>query len=302
MILNEEYYRTLWEKFESTTTLNTFNGNTSCLTTKLILEHYWKNQPIHINFQNSKETMFEIGRHLFVELANDIYLNHYDLPDNYNVGDKLKRIRDNQYYEIVKAENDNFSLRQILRKTKAEISPALLSGINYDRLTKNFVKVDAGRGISEKTIKNYFDFFEKLNNEKNEFPKTNFEKKSVFIAKKPLWDSLTEKNKIPSTYLPNPREENGISETKSIPALSDCLVYFTPKYDVCYQKILSKGEKIKTIIVFDTEAEKIEQILQDKARFGFNLIVLSNSYSPVKNQAIPCWDWFREEIEIVNAL
>ena len=302
MILNDEYYTTLWKKFENTKTLNVFDSNISCLTTKLILEHYQKNQPLHINFQNSKEVIFDIGQHLFVELANDIYLNHYDLPDNYNVGDKLKRIRDNQYYEIVKVENDNFSLRQILRKTKAEISPALLSGINYDRLTKNFVKIDAGKGISERTIKNYFAFFEELNNEKSEFPKTNFEKKTVFIAKKPLWDSLPNRNKIPCAYLPNPREENGTTETRSIPALQDCLAYFTPKYEVCYSNILTKNEKVKTIVVFDTEADKIEQMLQDKAKFGFNLIVISNSISPLKSQSIPCWNWFKEEVEIVNAL
>ena len=63
-----------------------------------------------------------------------------------------------------------------------------------------------------------------------------------------------------------------------------------------------KGEKIKTIIVFDTEADKIEQMLQDKVRFGFNLIVISNSFSPLKTGAIRCWNWFREELEIINAL
>ncbi|MBK7097761.1 MAG: hypothetical protein IPH58_04680 [Sphingobacteriales bacterium] len=304
MILNKEYYQQLWEKFKNTNTLGVFNDNASCLTTKLILEHYSQNKPVHFNFQNSKETIFEIGKHLFIELANDIYCNQYDLPDNYNVGDKLKRIRDNQYYEIVKVENDNYSLRQVLRKTKIEISPALLSGINYDRLTKHFLEVNAGKGISEKTIKNYIAFFEELNKEKNEFPKTNFEKKTVFIAKKPLWDSLPNRNKIPCAYLPNPREENNATETRSIPALQDCLAYFTPKYEVCYSNILSKNEKVKTIVVFDTEAEKIEQMISDKNRFGFNLIILSNSElnKLIKSESIPCWNWFKEEIEIVNAL
>lgn len=113
---------------------------------------------------------------------------------------------------------------------------------------------------------------------------------------------MADKNKIPSTYLPNPREENNVSEIRSIPALHDCLVYFTPKYEVCYQNLLLKNEKIKAIVLFDTEVDQIEQILQDKPRFGFNIIVISNSFSPVKNQAIPCWNWFKEEIEIVNAL
>lgn len=302
MILNEEYYRKLWEKFEPIETLNAFNDNTSCLTTKIILDHYRKGKPLHVNFQNSKQTLFEIGRQLFIELANDIYRNHYDLPRSYNLGDKLKRIRDNKYYEITKADGDGFNLTEVLRKRKKDVSPAILIGLNFDRLAKYYVKIDTGKGISEKTIKSYFNFFEKLNNEKSDFPKINFEMKSVFIAKKPLWDSLNEKSKIPSTYYPNPREENEVSETKSIAALSNSIIYFTPKYDVCYRNILQKGEKIKTIVIFDTEGDKIPQILQNKVRFGFNLIILSNSYSPLKNESIPCWNWFKEEIEIVDAL
>jgi hypothetical protein len=301
MILNKTYYQALLNKFETVRIYsNGFKNNTIRLTVKMIIKHCQEKKPIHINFQDSKETITEIGKHLFIEIANEIYLNHYDLPDNYKIGDKLKRIKDNQYYEITRAENHNYALIQIMRKTKNEISPTVIPGINYDALAKGFVKIDSG--VSEKTIKNYFDFFEDLNNEKNEFPKTRFEQKSVFIAKKTLWDDLSEKNKIPSVYLPNPREESNSLETRSIPALSDCMVYFTPKYEVCYQNILLKGKKIKTLVVFDTEADKIEQMLHDKARWGFNLIIISNSDYPEKNTAIHCWNWFKEEIEIVNAL
>lgn len=301
MDLNRTYYQLIWNKYKDIHTLsNEFIDNSVCLTVKIILDHYKKNLPIQINFQNSKDLISGIVRHLFVELANDIYLNHYDLPDSFCVGDKLKRIVDNQYYEITHAENGNYSLRQVLRKTKVNISPATIPSTNYDRLTKGYVKVNTG--VSERTIKNYFAFFKKLNNEKSDFPRIKFEQKSVFISKKPLWDSLKEKSKIPSVYLPNPREEDHLTETRSIPALSDCLIYFTPKYEVCYHNLLSKGEKIKTIVVFDTEADKMQQILQDKVRFGFNLIVLSDSYLPLKSPSIPCWNWFKEELKIVNDL
>ena len=114
--------------------------------------------------------------------------------------------------------------------------------------------------------------------------------------------SINEKSKIPSIYLPNPNEGSDINPQKSIDALTDCIAYVTPKYEVCYQNILLKGEKIKTIIVLDTEADKIQQMIQDKARFGFNLIIISDSFSPLRNEEIPCWDWFKEEIEIINAL
>jgi hypothetical protein len=71
---------------------------------------------------------------------------------------------------------------------------------------------------------------------------------------------------------------------------------------VCYQQIIQQDKKIKSVIVFDTEAGNIEQMLLDKQRFGFNLIVLSNSLSPQKSTSIPCWNWFKEEIDIVNAI
>jgi hypothetical protein len=301
MILNKTYYQTLWDKFQNVQMLSIDSlDNSVDLSVKMILEHYRKNESLHINFQNSKESILAVARQLFVEFANDIYLNHYDLPDIFSIGDKLKRIKDNQYYEITNVEKNYYTLRQVLRKTKVEISPAIMPNIDYDKITKGFVKVDSG--VSEKTIKNYFDFFAKLNNQSSDFPRSNFDMKSVFISKKPLWDSLGIKNKIPSTYFPNPREESHLTETRSIPALSDCMIYFTPKYEVCYQKLLQKGEKIKTIVIFDTEADKLNQIMQDKLKYKFNVLVLSNSNAPTKSQLIPCWNWFKEELEIIDAL
>ncbi len=301
MILNKTYYQTLWDKFQNVQTLSIDSlDNSVDLSVKMILEHYRKNESLHINFQNSKESILAVARQLFVEFANDIYLNHYDLPDSFLIGDKLKRIKDNQYYEITNVEKNHYTLRQVLRKTKVEVSPAIIPDIDYHKITKGFVKVDSG--VSEKTIKNYFDFFTKLNNQSSDFPRSNFEMKSVFISKKPLWDSLGIKNKIPSTYFPNPREESHLTETRSIPALSDCMIYFTPKYEVCYQQLLQKGEKIKTIVIFDTEADKLNQIMQDQLKYKFNVLVLSNSNTPTKSQLIPCWNWFKEELAIIDAL
>lgn len=301
MLLNNNYYQTLWDKFKNIETVtDDFTDNATRLTVNLVLEHYKQNKPIHINFQTSKEILFEVARHLFIELANDIYLNFYDLPKLFEIGDRLKRISDNQYYIVINTDKSTYTLKQDLRKTKTEVSPAIIQGVSYDSMTKKFVKVDSG--VSEKTIKNYFDYFTGLNNTKSDFPRTNFETKSVFISKKPLWDYLNIKSKIPSTYLPNPREESNLTITRSIPALADCMIYFTPKYDVCYQQILLKEKKVKTIIIFDTEGDKIQQILQDKSKFGFNVIVLSNSISPIKNTLIPCWNWFKEELKIVNEL
>jgi len=294
-ILNEKYYQALWNKYEHIPTLNILDSNVAYLSLKLILDFYRKNKPIHINFQTSKNTIFEIGKQLFIELANDIYLNHYDLP-NLKKGDKLRDLRKyrdgkKHYLVIYRIDNQTFYLQDT--KTKAT------SSFSYDKLLRFFIPIEK----ASRQLKGYTKYFSDLNGGmKTDFTPTNFEKKIVFIAKKTLWDCLPNRNKIPCAYIPNPREENNSSEIKSIPALQDCIAYFTPKYEVCYQNILSKGKKVKTVIVFDTEADKIEQILQDKSRFDFNLIVISNSYTPAKNEAIPCWNWFKEEIEIVNAL
>jgi len=299
MILNKEYYQSLWEKFKDTNTLGVFSDNISCLTTKLILEHYQKNKAVHFNFQNSKETIFDIGKSLFLEFANDIYKNHYDLPTLA----KGSRLRDKRKYAdgkrhdyiIISINNGEYLLEDT--RTKHKIKP------KYDSLVRNFIPIE--QGTKHSTLQGYTKFFAGLNKRlKLDFVPTNFEKKIVFIAKKPLWDSLPNRNKIPCTYLPNPNDGNDVNPIRSIPALQDCLAYFTPKYNVCHQNILLKGEKVKTIVLFDTEAGQIQQMVSDRSRFGFNLIIISNSdFSKlVKIHSIPCWNWFKEELEIVNAL
>ena len=294
-ILNETYYQNLWNKYESTPTLQNFNSKTSCLSTKLILDFHKKGKSIHINFQNSIEPLLEIGKNLFIEFSNDIFMNHWDLPD-LKVGDKLRDRRKHSdgkkhYFKIIRITNNHYQIEDI--KNKAQ------SYLEYDDLVKKFIPTEQ----RTRQLKGYFKFFSDLNGEvKLDFTPTNFEQKIVFISKKTFWDCLPNKNKIPCTYLPNPREEKKTSEIKSIPALQDCIAYFTPKYEVCYQSVLSKDESVKTIIVFDTETDKIEQIIQDQNRFKFNLIIISNDYSSARNQSIPCWNWFKEEVEIVNSL
>lgn len=302
-MLNKAHYRSLLDKYQNVHTLPAeLSDKCSFLTLQIILQRYRNNLPVHINFQNCKDLLFPIGRHLFIELANDIYTNHYDLPDQYTVGEKLKRIIDNEYYIITKAENNTFRLKQLPRKNKNDTFTTEIPSISYDKLCTGFLKVNSG--ISDSTIRNYFNFFKTLNTETSDFPHIYFEKKSIFIAKKWFWDDLEVKSKIPSAYLPNPREENDQHSVKSIQGLPDPIIYFSPKYDVCYSKLntLFQARKVHTIIVYDTEAENIPQIVQDKNRFGFNLIILSNAPAPIRNVHVPCWNWFKEEIEMINSI
>jgi len=289
----------LWDKFQNIKNFSKdFKSNSVCLTVKIILENYHNKRPLHINFQNSKENLIDVVKHLFIDLANDIFCNHADFPELIEgitiLRDKRKYADGRKHNYLFKGVRNNY---YILHDKKGSLE----AKIKYDDLIKKFVPIQ--KGVQARTISNYINFFKELNNGfAHEFTPTKFEQKLVFISKKPLWDSLSEKSKIPSIYLPNPREESHLSETRSIPALSDCMIYFTPKYEVCYQNLLLKNEKIITIIVFDTEEDNIPQMLQDKVRFGFNIIVLSNSYSPIKNPSIPCWNWFKEELNIVNGL
>jgi hypothetical protein len=171
----------------------------------------------------------------------------------------------------------------------------------FDELVQQFIPISSN--AHNDTLTKSLKYFEKLNGKVvHDFAPGYFERKFVFIAPKTIWDLLQNKNSIPSVYIPNPREESVPHEIKSIPAIPDCIMYFTPKYDVCYQKVLQQGKKIDTIIVCDTEEEKIQQILQDKNKFGFNLIFITNSLLPTKASQIPCWNWFKEEAEIVNSL
>jgi hypothetical protein len=55
-------------------------------------------------------------------------------------------------------------------------------------------------------------------------------------------------------------------------------------------------------VIFDTEADKLNQIMQDQLKYKFNVLILSNSNAPTKSQLIPCWNWFKEELEIIDAL
>ena len=302
--LNDSYYKTLVEQYSIVDILPCeFGDKISALTFKIIMDNFKNKSAIHINFQNEKKMLAFIGTQLFVELANDIFCNSADFPP-LAIGNKVRSKRPigvgkpkPQYldFEIIKIQNDQYTLenKKYLFNWKK----------SFTELVEKFIPVN--QKAQNQTLTNFTAFFEELNGQAiHGFTPTYFDKKSVFIAPRTFWDSLKNTNVIPTVYIPNIREDNDATEKKpihSIPALPDCLVYFTPKYETCYQKIVL-SQKINTIVLFDTEEDKIPQILQDKNRFGFNLIILTSSINPLKNQQIPCWNWYKEEIQIVNSL
>jgi len=302
MLLNRKYYQDLWDKYQNIETLTAkLNDNISILTIKIILDNCKNKKPIHFNYQNIENQLQKIGQHLFIELAYDIFCNAVDFPP-FNNGDKVRSknaIRVGKPkplfldFTINKLNDGRFRLYN----SKFELTKEK----SFDELVQQFTPIT--QNVHNNTLKNVKSYFEMLNGKQvHEFTPTYFDRKSVFIAPKIFYDSLAVKNKIPTTYFPNPREESNPHETKSIPALPDSIMYFFPKYKVCYDKILQQGKRVDTVVVYDTEKSEIEQIIQDKNRFGFNLVVLTNTTDQVRYSQVPRWNWYIEEIDIIKTL
>ncbi len=302
MLLNKKYYQDLSFKYQNVVTLPAdFSDKASLLSLKIILDSVDRKQSIHVNFQGDENHLSKIQSHLFVELANRIFCGAAGFPP-FKIGDK---VRSKEPYWIGKPKPMylDFVIKRTIGKEFELRSDknSMTIKVSFDKLVQDFVELS--QNARNRTIERFLGYFDELNAKKvYGFPITYFERKTVFVARKTFWDELSIKKRVPSVYFPNPREESDHHEVKSFPALPDCLMYVTPKYEVCYEVILSAGKKIDTIVLCDTEENKVQQILQDKSRFGFNVIILTNSFSPEKVDQIPCWNWFREEMEIIESL
>ena len=58
----------------------------------------------------------------------------------------------------------------------------------------------------------------------------------------------------------------------------------------------------RVYIVGGNQEKFMVRVIQDKNRFGFNLILITNTTNPIKCSQVPCWNWFKEEINIINTL
>ena len=302
MDLNQKYYRDLWNSFQRIQLIEwETDDRVSILTIKMILSCIMRKQPVHFNFQYKSEKFNEISKQLFVEMANEIFCKSANFPP-LKIGDKVrdktairvgKPTPQHLDYDIVYIDGDKYSL------VNKKYSIRLIE--TFTDLVTKFIPVL--QSAQNKTLTRFTTFFEELNGKKiYDFSPTYFDQKTVFIGPKAFYENLDIKNKIPSTYLSNPREDGIAHETKSIPALPDSMIFFATKYETCYNAILKRGTKINTILILDTELEKIEQILQDRRQWNFNLVLLTNSYQQQKYSQMPCWNWFEEEAEILESI
>jgi|BioPla2DNA2_1021312.scaffolds.fasta_scaffold05480_4 hypothetical protein len=285
-MLNERYYNSLINKYSISSNSKKIIG----LTTKLILKNYDK---INIRFNFPKEYYLqEIINLLYEELSKKIFRNYADITD-YSVGDKLKRKKESSrnIYVIQEIKGNMYTLSKYNDNTNFKISST------FDQLKKNFIQVkQSARGS---TIQKYNDYFKEIYNSKFGFLPTHFSKKIVFIAGQNTWNNLKNKNCIPTTYLPNTREGEQTIR-KSIEAIDDSIAFVTPKYEVCYEEVLKKNITIDTIIVCDTDLNSISQIIQDKSKYNFNLIVLSNENEVQHIESINLWNWQKEEMDFIE--
>jgi hypothetical protein len=284
-MLNPKYYKALLEKYIEGYDKNKF----SLLVSSMILQNY-RQQNIHFNIPNNENALAEIISRLHTELAFFTFEEFSDFPP-LNVGDKVKKKdgRKKDIYKISKFAENSYSL------TNIDDASLIVGGIKYDNLIKSYTPIT--QNSQERTIKKYEDFFKSKNS--HGFLPTNFSKKILFVGKS-VWDKLENKDKIPTTYFPNTREENDHSPKKSIPSLPDCIVYVLPKYSACYEQIFQKEIGVDTIVFCGADESSIQQILQDQNIYKFKAILLSNSPIPISPKQ--CWNWFKEEIDLIEAL
>ncbi len=284
MILNEEYYNTLINKYSNPQDCN----KVVFLSISMILDNY-RNKNVHFNFPRDYDLQ-QIINLLYEYFSKQIFSKYAALTD-YSVGDRLKRTREqrrNNIYVIKKIEGNEYVL------TKEDDSN-LEMRVTFDLLKKYFIKIQ--KNTRNATLLKYSNYFKQYNEYK--FLPTHFSKKLVVLAGQTIWNDLKRKDSIPSIYLPNTREGEQTS-INSIPALEDCIAYITPKYEVCYEEILKKNIAVDTIVVCNTDLNSIPQIIQDQARYNFRLIVLSNESEVKKTGNITLWNWQKEEVELLE--
>jgi tRNA C32,U32 (ribose-2'-O)-methylase TrmJ len=286
MTLNIKYYNTLINKYSIQKNCN----KTVYLSTVAIIMDNYRRKNVCFNFPKGYDLKAIINM-LYENFSKDIFANHADITD-YSIGNKLKRTgeKGKNVYVIVDIKGQDYFL------TKEKDNSNLKIKSTFDKLKRNYTQIR--QSTRNSTLQTFIEYFESVN--KYDFTPQHFLKKIVLIAGQTIWNNLTNKNCIPSIYLPNTREGEQTIR-KSLEALEDCIAYITPKYEVCYEEILRKNITIDTIIVCDTDLNFLSQVIQDQSIFNFKLIVLSNKSEIQKNNKITLWNWQKEEIELLES-
>lgn len=285
MILNENYYNDLINKYSIQQDCNKIVS----LSTSMILSNY-RSSNVYFNFPKGYDLNAIINL-LYENFAKHIFADFADITD-YFIGDKLKRNgeKGKNLYEIITIENSKYTLKKLNDDCNTTIPD-----ISFDKLKCYYTQVK--QSTRDSTLHAFNKFFAPIN--PYNFTPQHFSKKIVLIAGQNTWNNLKNKKSIPTIYLPNTREDEQTTR-HSIEAIEDCIAYITPKYAVCYEELFLNGVEIDTLIVCDTDLSSISQIISDKTKYKFNLIILSNESNLSKINGITLWNWQKEEIELLE--
>jgi hypothetical protein len=256
----------------------------------MILDNY-RSRNVYFNFPKGYNLQ-EITNLLYENLSKQIFTKCADIK-GYSVGNKLKKNdeKGKKIYVVSEIKGNDYILK--IENDTTNTNTTIIS--SFDKLKKKYTKITQNTRIT--TLSNFYDFFKDIN--EYDFTPKYFSKKLVLIAGQIMWSGLTNKNCIPSIYLPNTRDSEQTIR-KSIEALEDCIAYITPKYEVCYDEILTENIAVDTIIVCDTDLGAIFQIIQDQLIYHFKLIIISNENEVQKTSGITLWNWQKEEIEFIE--
>ena len=289
MILDEKYYNDLTSKYAPTQ-----KGHRADEITTAAITDTYTSQNMHFNFPRGYDLKV-ITNLLYENFSKQIFRNHAEITD-YSIGDKLKNNNEKGIYIITNIENSERKKCYFLAKENDTDKKTKRTIYGCDQLTLRFTRVK--QSARNSTLSKFNDFFKETTS--YGFLPVHFSKKLVLIAGQTMWSNLTNKNRIPSIYLPNTRESEQ-TRRKSIEALEDCIAYVTPKYDVCYEEVLEKNIAIDIIAVCDVDLGSLPQIIQDQAKFKFKLIVLSSESDTPKLNNTVLWNWQKEEIELLGS-
>jgi hypothetical protein len=254
------------------------------LTEYLILTNY-KSKIIHFNFPENYD-LKRITNLLYEKLSKQIFSDHADLTA-YSVGDKLTRKGEGRNIYVIKYIDSN-----IYNLVKENDISNLQVTSTFDKLKRNYIQIK--QSTRNGTLSKFEKFFKKENT--FGFLPTHFAKKLVLIAGRTMWNNLGSTNCIPSIYLSHTRDVKS-----SIPALEDCIAFITPEYALCYEELLRKNIEIDIILICDTDLNNLPQIIHDKAKYHFKLIVLSKGNGAMgKLNNILLWNWQKEEIALLE--
>jgi hypothetical protein len=283
-VLNESYYHDLISKYA----LQQDGNKATYLTFSMILNNY-KKKNIYFSFPASYELQ-KIINLLYEYLSKQIFINYANSTD-YSIGDRLKRTNEKREntYSITEITGSVY----ILTKEK-DINNTKLQA-TFNSLKRNYVKIQ--QPVKNSTLLNYKNHFKNIN-KYGSLP-THFTKKLVLIAGQTIWNDLSNRNCIPSIYLPNTRESEQTTK-RSIEALEDCITYVTSRYEVCYESILKKGISVDTIVACNTDLGTLPQIISDQLKYHFKLIVISSESGVQRFNNINLWKWQKEEIELLE--